>query len=205
MEEAASKAALRFLQPSPERLGLASEEMRMAFLDFLTGKIKCPRCGTRGAKEINGQICCPNPTCAYFSKTMGKGDPAPVRDSVTFSQYGEEPTRSVFGQPIEVPAGSFAIHYRDFRGRERTFVAQAASARRQKNHISAKVEPEGRRISLARDRILNLNEVEAAFPQRVAPRQDWPTPLERQVLNYHKKHHSTSPRYESIRAKYPNW
>ena len=84
-------------------------------------------------------------------------------------------------------------------------MAQAASARRKRNHISAKVAPKGRRISLARDRILNLNEVEAAFPQRVAARQDWPTPLERQVLNYHKKHHSTSPRYEGIRAKYPNW
>jgi hypothetical protein len=205
MEEAASKAALRFLQPSPERLGLASKEMKMLFLDFLTGKIECPRCGTRGAKEINGQIHCPNSTCPYFSKTMGKGDAARLRASVTFSQRADVPASSAIDQPAEVTAGSFVIHYRNFRGQEKTFVAQAASARRNMNHITVKVAPKGRRIALSRDRILNLNEVEAAFPQRVAPGQDWPTPLERQVLNYHIKRRSSSPRYESIRAKYPNW
>lgn len=84
-------------------------------------------------------------------------------------------------------------------------MAQAASAHRVKNHISVKVAPKGVRIALARDRILNLNDVEAAFPQRIAPDQDWPTPRERQILNYHKYHRTTSPRFESIRAKYPNW
>ena len=84
-------------------------------------------------------------------------------------------------------------------------MAQAASARRNRNHINVKVAPKGRRIVLSRDRILTLSEVERAFPQRVAPGQDWPTPLERQVMNYHTKHRTTSPRYANIRAKYPNW
>ena len=57
----------------------------MSLLDFLTGKIECPRCGTRGAKEIKGQIHCPNPTCSYFSKTMGKGKPAPAKSSPPLS------------------------------------------------------------------------------------------------------------------------
>ena len=177
----------------------------MAFLDWLTGKIECPRCGTRGAKEINGQIHCPNPTCAYFSKTMGKGNAVPAPDSITFSQRTDVPADSSISQSAQVTAGSFAIHYRDFRGQERIFAAQAASAHRVKNHISVKVAPKGVRIALSRDRILNLNDVEAAFPQRVAPGQDWPTPRERQVMTYHKKRGSTSPLYESIRAKYPNW
>jgi len=177
----------------------------MAFLDFLTGKIECPRCGTRGAKEINGQIHCPNPTCPYFSKTMGKGDANSQRPSITIGQPADVDTGYSAGPPMQVTAGTVAIHYRDFRGRERTFVGQAESAHRGKNHISVKVAPKGVRIVLSRDRILNLTEVEAAFPQRVAPGQDWPTPRERQVMTYHKKRRSTSPLYESIRARYPNW
>jgi hypothetical protein len=100
---------------------------------------------------------------------------------------------------------AFTIHYRDFRGQEKTFSADAASAYRDKNHISVKVAPKGAPIILSRDRILNLAEVESAFPQRVAPGQAWPTPRERQVLNYHLKRGSTSPLFETIRAKYPNW
>ena len=182
----------------------------MGFLDWLTGKIECPRCGTRGAKEINGRIHCTNPTCAYFSTTMGKS--------------GADPEPLTFSQPVDVPAGSIAIQYRNFRGVGKTFVAEAASARRTRNHISVKIAEDNRmvwtrnpqtgepmrvprevRISLSRDRILNLNEVDAAIPQRLAPGQDWPTPRERQVLAYHKYHRSTSPLYESLRAKYPHW
>jgi len=177
----------------------------MAFLDWLTGKIECPRCGTRGAKEINGAIHCPNPTCAYFSKTMGKRDAARTPDSLTLSQRDDVPDDSMIGPPAEVPAGFFAIQYRNFRGQRKTFVAEAASARRVNNHISVKVAPQGARIALSRDHILNLNDIEAAIPQRLAPGQAEPTWRERQVLTYHKNRDSTSPLYESIRAKYPNW
>jgi hypothetical protein len=177
----------------------------MGLLDWLTGKIECPRCGTSGAKEVNGRIHCTNPTCAYFSKTMGKGDTVPASASITFSDPAGMTADYPEGPSAEVPTGSFAIRYRNFRGQERTFVAQAASAHRNKNHISVKVAPKGTRIVLSRDRILNLNEVEAAFPQRVEPGQEWPTPRERQVMTYHKKRRSTSPLHESIRTKYPYW
>ena len=42
----------------------------------------------------------------------------------------------------------------------------------------------------------------AAYRQARTP---WPTPRERQVLAYHKKYGTTSPLYEKIRAKYPDW
>jgi hypothetical protein len=41
--------------------------------------------------------------------------------------------------------------------------------------------------------------------QSIAPAQTGPSARERQVLSYHKRHHSTSPLYERIRAKYPDW
>ena len=177
----------------------------MAFLDFLTGKKDCPRCGTPGAKEIKGLVYCPNPTCSNFSKTMGPHEENPATASLTFSQSADSPAGSSMGWSARVMGGNFNIHYRDFKGQERTFVAQAASARRNRNHINVKVAPKGRLITLSRDRILNLSDVEAAFPQRVAPGQEWPSPRERQILNYHLKRRSTSPRFESVRAKYPNW
>ena len=196
----------------------------MGFLDWLTGKIECPRCGTGGAKEINGQIHCTNPTCACFSKTMGKKDPIQRPAAMTFTQSGGMTVDTSAVPAIDVPAGSIAIHYRNFRGQQKTFVAEAASVRRKRNHISVKVgegtrmvvgrdvltgEPrkvrKERRIVLSRDRILNLAEVENSCSQQIGPGQDWPTPRERQVLNYHKKRRSTSPLYENIRAKYPNW
>jgi hypothetical protein len=124
---------------------------------------------------------------------------------MTFSQSENTPGGSSMDSPLAAPHGRIAIRYRDFRGQDRTFVAEAASARRKKNHLHVKVEPKGACIVLSRDRILNLSEVEAAIPQRVAANQDWPSPRERQVLSYHKRLRSTSPLYESIRARFPNW
>ena len=165
----------------------------MAFLDWLTGKMDCPRCGTSGAKKIKGQVHCPNPTCTNYSRTMGEGAAAFV------------PTSEGFAETVNAPSGYIVIQYIDFRGQSRTFIAEIAKTWREKNHISAKVKPKGARITLSRDRIRNLADVEEALPQRDAPEQDWPTRRERQVLLYHQRNRSTSPLYESIRAKYPNW
>jgi hypothetical protein len=79
------------------------------------------------------------------------------------------------------------------------------SLRRKRNHIIARVAPTGERISLSRDRIQNLADVEDALSQRVEEVPHGPTARERQVLAYHKKYKTTSPLYEKIRAKYPNW
>jgi hypothetical protein len=103
------------------------------------------------------------------------------------------------------PQKPIEIRYRNFRNEEKTFTSDATTIERKGNHLSVQVAPKGIRIALSRSRVLNLSEVEASFPQRVAPDQSWPTPRERQVLNYHKKYGTTSPLYEKIRAKYPNW
>jgi hypothetical protein len=170
----------------------------MGLLDFLislfTGaKLQCPSCGTQGARKTSdGLIHCKNPTCPYFDLSLRTG---------TLRQTGSTvPTRGDFR-----PEHSLAIRYRNFAGQERIFTAERDSVVRQRNHLVARVAPTGRKIALSRDRIQNLSELESAIPQRVAAGQAWPTPRERQILNYHKKHGSTSPRYEQVRAKYPNW
>lgn len=174
----------------------------MGFLDFLKGKPQqCPSCGSEGAKITDQGIRCPNPQCPYY-------DAAQAGARVGSSSSVPQPVgaqSSYAGRGGFTPARPLAIRYRNFEGREKTFNADASSAERRKNHIVVRVEPTGKPIALSRDRIQNLAEVEAAFPQRVGPDQPWPSPRERQVLNYHKKHGSTSPLYEKIRAKYPNW
>lgn len=172
----------------------------MGLLDFLKSllsggsKLRCPCCGTIGAQQdTQGRIRCKNPSCQYFDARSGA--------RATQSRTGTTvPTRGTFR-----PADPLTIQYRNFAGQERSFVAERESLVRERNHLVGRVAPTGAKIALSRDRIQNLSELEARLPQRVAPGQDWPSPRERQVLSYHKKHGSSSPLYEKIRAKYPNW
>ena len=103
------------------------------------------------------------------------------------------------------PPRPLAIRYCNFQGFEKTFTADKESLQRKRNHITARVMPTGERIALSRDRILNLEEVEQALPQAVEPPQLRPTARERRVLSFHKNHKSSSPLYEKLRAKYPDW
>jgi hypothetical protein len=167
----------------------------MGLFDSLFGdkKMQCPSCGAEGATRKGESILCPNPSCPYFDASLGqKATPLPA--GATFAQRGD------FS-----PARPLTIQYKNFQGVDRTFTADASTAYRRKNHIVAEVAPTGQKISLSRDRIQNLRTVEEALPPRVEPGQDWPTPKERQVLAYHKRHKTTSPLYEKARAKYPNW
>jgi hypothetical protein len=165
----------------------------MGFLDFLTGgkKVQCPSCGMQGARKSGDKIRCLNPACPYFDSSIGtKG---------TLRAAGRR-LRGNF-----TPARPLTIRYRNFQGQEKTFIADADATVRKSNHLVARVAPTGRRIVLSRERIQNLSEVEGLLPQRVEAGQSWPTPRERQVLSYHKKYGTSSPLYEKIRAKYPNW
>ena len=103
------------------------------------------------------------------------------------------------------PARPVTIQYRNFEGRGKAFVAEGDSITRKGNHLVGRFAPTGRTMTLSRDRIENLRDVESVLLQRLAPGQQPPTPRERQVLGYHKKHRTSSPLFEKIRARYPNW
>ena len=169
----------------------------MGLFDFLKSTVQCPACGTN-ARKSGDIVVCPNPMCRNFA---GQQPASPTGGA----------RAATGGRPANAPRGHWqpqrplTVAYRNFKGDEQIYTAEADSCRRQKNHISLVVAPTGRRITLRRDRIQNLSEIDALCAQRVAPDQDWLTPRERQVLNYHKKHKTTSPLYERIRAKYPTW
>jgi len=166
---------------------------QMGFLDSLFGKSKCPECGAKGARKSGGRLRCPNPSCRHFDGT--------VRGSNAVDMSGRRrPRRSDY-----FPEHPVEIHYRNFQGEEKTFTAEGESLERKHNHIVAQLAPTGEKIALSRDRIQNLDEVDRAVQSRAEQVRTEPTARERQVLGYHKKHKSTSPLYEEIRAKYPDW
>lgn len=168
----------------------------MGLLDFLVGlfsageKIQCPSCGTPDARWTRDRlIICKNPMCPYYARAGQR-------------QHAETTVPTVGDFRPEHP---LSIRYRNFIGQDRDFSAELDSIVRKNNHLVARVAPTGRKITLSRDRIRNLSEVEERLPKRVESGQSWPTPRERQILGYHKKHGTTSARYERVRAKYPNW
>ena len=157
-------------------------------------QIQCPNCGAdKARKTSDGLIHCRNASCPNFDEGLAFGG-AFVR------RYTTVPTKGNFQ-----PEHPVSIRYLNFVGQPRDFSAELRSIVRKNNYLVARVAPTGRKITLSRDRVQNLAEVEAKLPQRVSQGQPWPTPRERQILGYHKKHGTTSPRYEQVRAKYPNW
>jgi hypothetical protein len=189
------KPMIRFSNRPPECSTSVTIGVDMGLLDFLFGKTKCPECGTKGARTSQGRTRCPNPSCQYFDGTL-RGRGGRHRNGRLLA-----PRRSDYS-----PERPLAIRYCNFQGQEKTFTTDQKSVMRRGNHIVARVAPTGETIALSRDRIQNLSEVEQALPPVVgAVQQTGPNKRERQVLGFHKKHKSTSPLYEKIRTKYPDW
>jgi len=169
-----------------------------SLIDALSGGMKCPACGTRGAKKVGDTIRCLNPVCQFFApQATREARDARARVRNTASNQA----RAAF-----VPSGdTVSIRYRNSRGESKTFSADRSSLTRRHNHIVARVAPSWRQLSLSRARIENLTEIDTHLPQRDRSDAPQPTARERQVLSYHKKYGTTSPLYEKIRTKYPNW
>ena len=102
-----------------------------------------------------------------------------------------------FASPIE-------IQYSNFRGEEKTFVANRETARLKRSHVSVEVEPTGARIALKRERIVSGGEVDSLIESLDQARKSGPSPTEARVLRFHKNRGTTSPLYESLLRKYPS-
>ena len=91
------------------------------------------------------------------------------------------------------------IRYLNFRGEVKTFTGDRTTLRAKGKHVSIRLAPSGRRVAFNKECIQNPAEVEAAL--RLVPSM---TAVEKQIAGYYKKHGGTSPRYESLRKKYPH-
>ena len=168
----------------------------MFLFDIFAAHVSCPACGDPGARRFLWMVECRNMACRHFDpETMQQGPmqppgmPAPAPPHPSFPRPSAP---SGFG--ASAIKGNVTIHYRNFRGEDKSFVGDAVTLRRRGNHISLCVQPTGRRIALSRDRIANLQEVERMIP----------SPVERQILSYHRHHRTSSPRYEEALRKYPH-
>ena len=165
----------------------------MGFFDFLGKPCVCRDCGQTGALRVLGKIKCRNMACSHFDRDYAARADAEL-EKRRQSAAQSRPRNGNFD-----PADNrLEIRYQNFLGVEGTYVGDRRTLLRTNNHFSLLLAPTGRRVSFARDRIRNLHDIE----QWIA---DMPSPRERHVLNYHRKKGTTSPLFERLRQKYPNF
>lgn len=176
----------------------------MGLFDFLSWNIVCPQCGDRGARQgLFGGVRCPNRACPNFDmgvlmqREESQTTPArasPQRPDPRMGAVAAKPARRAFD-----PGGfRIEVRYQNFRGEEKTFVGDRRTLRRRHNHLSLCLAPTGQRVAFSRDHIRNLAELDALVSRL-------PNSRELRVLKFHTKRGSTSPLYERLRAKYPDW
>ena len=138
----------------------------------------CPQCGTDWAELASfTDVKCTNQSCSYYDEAYASGG---------------------FANPIK-------IEYVNFEGEKRTFTCDADSLRIKGEHLCAAVAPTRRRIALKIERIENRQDLVEAIRNANEASVAMPTPREKRVLTYHKRRGTTSPLYESLRTKYPNF
>ena len=100
--------------------------------------------------------------------------------------------------PFDPDNYAISVEYENFRGEQKTFLGDWRSLRTRRHHISLSVAPTGQRIALSQDRIQNLAEVTTAVARL-------PTGQQRRVMAFHKNRGTTSPLYESLLDRFPEW
>lgn len=143
----------------------------------------CPECRTEGAIKFLWMVKCPFRSCSHHDASLADAGAGPQEKGAP---------------PIPV-SGSFdpgehavRIRYRNHAGEERAYTGDRRSVRKRNGHVSLRLAPRGVRCSFLIDRILNPDELEGLWSSVEL------TPVERQIVGYHRKHGTTSPRYEEI-------
>ncbi len=166
-------------------------------------RVPCPKCGTSGAKVTLSGVRCPSPACASYDASLAGGAPAPISATpipatpIGGAHAAQPPSGAPVGAPIGMP---ITIAYVNHHGIPNTFAGDRRTIRDRGLFLSVCVAPSEGRISLRKDRIGNLAELEAEM--RRGPR---PSKHEAYVLRYHAKRGTTSALVERLRANYPGW
>lgn len=165
--------------------------------DFLWFEEACPLCRCRAARiaRWGGKVKCRNSSCKNADMELQRRPMPPL-----------PPAAPPLTGDFRPGSNGVAINYVNVDGVERSFDAERSSLRQKGEHITARVAPTGKRIALATKWIRNLSDVQGLMA-RSAKTEDALgalSPVERQILGYHRKRKSTSPRYEALLKKYPN-
>lgn len=159
------------------------------------GGVKCPKCGTWGAQKSLWKVKCLNPSCEKYNAEYAEG----YRQSRVTGKPATEVFSHLKGKadPTEY---SFRIRYQNFRGNELIYSANPKTLYQKGEHAVARLFPTGKRASFKLDRIRNRGEVESAISENPQPEAN-----ERRILHYHLRRGTTSPAFEKLREKYPNY
>jgi hypothetical protein len=163
----------------------------MGLFDFLNKAkgVVCPECRTKGAVKKGSQIQCPNRQCRRYAVNLPPVPHPEIGAARPLAHHGD----------YRPGPNAVTIQYRNFQGDDVEFVADRTTWRVFLGVISVRVAPTGARITLAKKFIRNL-----AVLGMVATQPE-PRGVERQILTYHLRHGTTSPRFEQVRRKFPNW
>jgi hypothetical protein len=131
---------------------------------------------------------CPNRECAKYDADVA---------------FEWDQNRNASSTPSAPLTGAFdpgdnriEFRYRNAFGDEKAFVGDRTTIRRRGVHVSICLAPTGARCAFALSRILDRSDVEAAIPP-----EDEMSGTDRQILAYHRKHGTTSSRYEELKAR----
>lgn len=164
-------------------------------------EIDCPRCRASGALKFLWMIKCPRRGCSNYSPDFEARSSSPVPGSPVGSSSPRRKSREFAqgsGDTFGPGPDAVEIRYTNHRGEEKTFTADGTSIRSRGTFISARLAPTGRRCAFQRERVKNIAEIE---PQ--IDKISLLSPVERQILGYHRKYGTTSERFEQIKKKLP--
>jgi hypothetical protein len=95
---------------------------------------------------------------------------------------------------------SMRIQYRIFQENELIYSADPGSAYQRGEFVVVRLAPTGKRVTFKLAKIQNRNDVESVLRENPQPSAN-----ERRTLRYHSRRGSSSPAFDRLRQKYPNF
>jgi hypothetical protein len=167
----------------------------MALLDSRAIGVKCPECGTWGAKKSLFKVKCVNPSCRKYDSEYAS--------AYQLNRISGKPAAEVFPD-LKGKASpgdySLCIRYKNFRGDELIYSADPKSGYIKNEHLVIRVAPAAQHISFRLSAIQNRSDVESLLPKDPQPNPD-----ERKILNHHLRRGTTSRLFKEVREKYPDY
>ncbi|MGC0774277.1 MAG: hypothetical protein WB543_15190 [Candidatus Acidiferrum sp.] len=157
--------------------------------------VKCPECGTWGAKKSLWKVKCVNPPCEKYDSEYAEG----FRQSRIAGKTASEVFPDLKGK-ADPNDYSLRIHYQNFRGNEIIYSADPRTVYQQNEYVVARLAPTGKRVSFKLARVQNRSDVDSILSGNPQP-----TGNERRILHYHLRHGTSSAAFEKLRQKYPNY
>ena len=157
--------------------------------------VKCPKCGTWGASKSFWKVKCTNPSCEKYDSEHA----AAYQQSRVNGKTAAEVFTRLKGK-ADPNDYTMRIRYQNFRGDEIIYSAHPGTAYRQGEFVVARLAPTGRRAAFKLARIQNRSDVEVILRENPQP-----STAERRILHYHLRRRTSSPAFEKLRQKYPNY